>query len=153
MVTWQEHAWREFELLQGIVDRQMSIRWQLRAWLLAFHAALTVALFSEKLDPNAFLWAAIAGAVIAWTLEMSEDFVIDRAVSRQTEIEHALSIAYAADEPPRDYAIVAICGSLETTARGWPTILYIGSCFGNFRRVLILVFFLALPVAIRLCLG
>lgn len=149
---WQDQVWKEFEILQGIIDRQMTARWQIRAWLLTFQGALTVALFTDKIDKNAFLWAAIAGTAIAWALEMSENFVIAKAIDRQAKIECALRDNYTAVAPPADFQILFICGTLQETAKGWPTIVYIFSCLGNFRRVLILLFFLTLPVVVRLLL-
>jgi len=149
-IKWQDQVWKEFELLQGIIDRQMTARWQIRAWLLAFQGALTVALFTDKLNQKAFLWSAIAGTVIAWVLEMSENFVIAKAIERQNEIETVLRDRYSEAAPPADFQLLSTCAKLKDTAHGWPTILYIFSCIGDFRRVLILLFFLMFPIVVYL---
>lgn len=153
MNQWQDQVWKEFELLQRIIDRQMAARWQIRAWLLAFQGALTVALFSEKIDKSAFIWAALAGTVIAWALEMSENFVIAKAIDRQTKIESALRENFVAAAPPADFQLINICDTLKVTAQGWPTIVYIFSCLVKFRRLLILFFFLVLPLVVGLLLS
>jgi hypothetical protein len=131
----------------------MTARWQLRAWLLTFQGTLTVALFTEKIDKNAFLWAAIAGTAIAWALEMSENFVIAKAIDRQAKIERVLrDNNYTAESPPTNFHLLFTCGTLQETAQGWPTVVYIFSCLGKFRRVLILLFFLTLPFVVRFLL-
>jgi hypothetical protein len=126
----------------------MTARWQIRAWVLAFQGALVVALFTDKIDKSAFVWAAITGTLIAWALEMSENFVIARVIDRQTKIELALRENFSAPAPPVDFQIINICDTLKITSQGWPTIVYIFSCLIKFRRVLILLFFLVLPIVV-----
>lgn len=146
--NWREQAWEEFKLLQGIIDRQMSTRWKIRAWLLGFQAALTVGLFSDKTDKDAFIWSALGGALIAWVLEMSENFVIAQAIKRQSSIEMALK-SPSDSEVPDGFSPVGVCAALEITAKGWPTICYTLSCLKKIRRLLVLLLFILLPVVVR----
>jgi hypothetical protein len=149
--NWKDQSWDEFKLLQGIIDRQMSTRWKIRAWLLGFQAALTVGLFSDKTDKDAFFWSAIGGALIAWVLEMSENFVAQQAIKRQSEIEKALN-STPSNDMPENFSRVGVCSALAVTAKGVPTILYMLSCLKKVRRVLILLLFISMPVLVRFIL-
>jgi hypothetical protein len=75
-MDWKELAWEEFKLLQGIINRQMEIRWKIRTWLLTVHGALVLALGSRNLDPAKYVMVAIIATFISWCIEMSENFRI-----------------------------------------------------------------------------
>lgn len=149
--NWSELAWDEFKILQGIIDRQMSVRWHIRGSLLALQAALTAAVFTEKLPINSFFWGCVAATIFAWLLEMVENFVISKAVYRQTEIEAALSKG-CTTEAPAGFRVPMICESLRVTSHGWDTIKYVISCLVKLRRLLVLAIFLGLPCIVKFVL-
>src|ERR1700736_5084291 len=113
-------AWEEFQLLQGIINRQMEIRWKIRMWLLTVQGALLFAVGSNKLGSNWYLGAAIAATCLSWYIEMSENFVIAKSVKRQDDIEGMLS-GNAQDSFPSPQ----ICTSLKETEEGGPTLRYV----------------------------
>lgn len=151
-ISWIDLAWEEFKLLQSVIDRQMSVRWHIRGSLLALQAALTVAVFTEKLPRDSFFLGCVVATAFAWFLEMVENFVIAQAITRQRTIEDAINDSGLDRLPPSGFRLPDVCHTLAPTAHGWPTVKYVASCFIKPRRLLVLTIFMGLPVIVRFVL-
>ena len=144
-MEWRDFAWEEFKLLQGIINRQMEIRWKIRTWLLTVQGGLVIGLGSKKLDSREYVRLAVAVTLISWLIEMSENFVINECVNRQRSIE--LTVNKRATTPENVW-IPAICKSLEKTEKGFPTLWYIIKSFIRLRRLIVYSLFIVIPVLI-----
>ncbi len=151
-MPWIDLAWEEFKLLQSVIDRQMSVRWHIRGSLLALQAALTVAVFTEKLPRDSFFWGCVAATVFAWLLEMVENLVIAQAITRQRCIEDAINVSGLDKSPPLGFRLPDVCHTLAPSAYGWPTVKYVVGCLIKPRRLLVLAIFMGLPVIVRFVL-
>lgn len=147
--NWADLAWQEFQLLQQIIDRQMGIRWRLRGWLLGLLSALTVALYTDKIDSSSYLIIAVFATIVAWILEMSENFVTSECIIRQTLIENAINTHFKEINPPTGFALLGISSSLKKTSQLGPSIKFIASCLIKPRRLFILLVFILLPLLVK----
>lgn len=146
---WIKLAWQEFQLLQQIIDRQMAIRWRIRGWLLGLQTALSVALYTERLDSSIFLSIALFATLVAWLLEMSENFITSECIKRQTLIEDSINSQYPNDDPPPGFFVLGISSALKKTSELLPSLKYIGSSLLRPRRLFILLIFVLLPLLIE----
>jgi hypothetical protein len=149
-MDWRDLAWEEFKLLQGIINRQMEIRWKIRTWLLTVQGTLVLALFTNKLDSKWYVRIALIATSISWCIEMSENFVITECVKRQSSIENTLKPHFTAWNPPYYVPSPEICAVLEKTQKGIPTFLYIIRSLIRLRRLIVYALFVAIPVLIWL---
>lgn len=145
---WIEIAWQEFQLLQQIVDRQMGVRWRIRGWLLGLQTALTIALYTEKVDTSIYLLIALFGTSVAWILEMSENFVTSECIKRQAEIEDTINAHICESKIPDGFYVLRTTAILKKTSELIPSLKFIGLCLFKPRRIFILLIFVLLPLLV-----
>lgn len=138
----EEKAFKEIELLQAIITRQLEHSLKVRGWLIILISGLTVAAFREIaiIAPRNYLIIGILITFVFMFIESMQHSILHFARERMASIESMLR-----DTPP-EYDGPRICislkdawkfpGAFSKTARTFLTPLILG----QFLAVIILVF-------------
>ncbi|UCE59909.1 MAG: hypothetical protein JSU63_20995 [Phycisphaerales bacterium] len=103
-------ALEELKLLQAIIARQDQMRFRIKTWATTIFSALSLALFTEKIElsTSSFLLAALLVSGLFWALDAIYRTSEERAIRRAKVVEECI-------ESAGPYKGPKIAASLSTT--------------------------------------
>ncbi|MEM6333797.1 MAG: hypothetical protein AAF823_10715 [Planctomycetota bacterium] len=83
-----DQAYKEIEILQSIISRQLDHSLKVRSWLFLILSGITVAYYNHKfLNTTAYLASALPLITMFWTLEAMQYSLLRFARKRMAEVE------------------------------------------------------------------
>jgi len=88
----EEKSYKEIEILQAVITRQLEHALKVRGWLFLILSGLTIAYFTNKTEIT-WIWFLILSAcliIMFWVLEAIQHAILDFARTRMAIVESAV---------------------------------------------------------------